>query len=529
MDLVVIEAFGKREAVKKNFPFEVEVFSTGGHLFDLPSNVLGVTEEGAVFVPRFPHRIERLLKAAARAKNIFIAADPDREGEVIAWHIKKLLEQSGVGARLVRLRFYALSRQEFERALSESSEELDIPLVRAGLARRIVDRLIGYTFSIRLKDPRTGQTKVYPVGRVKSAVMRRLAALEKAEGTLPTIYRGKILFLHGGTGGEVATCSIKATPGVRLPPRGTGTFRAWRVRTSPVRPYNTARFLSRFASNIRNVASAARNAQRLYERGYITYVRTREEVYTEEAVRLAREMGFEPAFRPERPESGHEALRPAVPEDPDTLVVRGDISPSEFLVYQEIYQRFLEVCQSQAEFFIEGELEIGRQRFWLEAVTTREEAIRALSTWKFTSPVFFAFDEVPEERRLKETLLWMDRNRIGAPSTYADTLVDLWARNYVTSDLKMTKEGRTYVEFLKERVPWLMPETSSLFEELLEKVRQGKASAYEVFEALVDTASPTAPRIHQEERTQRLQNPLKKEKEILRAVKLRTPSGMLSL
>jgi len=152
----------------------VLVRSTSGHLRDLPKGELGVdTEHG--FAPIYQARetsgklMSSLRALIAQSGRVILATDPDREGEAIAWHITKVFERELEGRETLRATFHAMTREEVRRGLA-SPRPLDTRLVRSAVARRVIDRLIGYHVSPRLWAEMEGDR--HGIGRVQAAALQ---------------------------------------------------------------------------------------------------------------------------------------------------------------------------------------------------------------------------------------------------------------------------------------------------------------------------------------------------------------------
>lgn len=157
----------------------VLVRSTGGHLRDLPEGRLGVDVERG-FAPQYevrnPRIVATLRPLVAQAGRIILATDPDREGEAIAWHITKVFEREVSGKEVWRATFHAITREDVRAGLRRL-RQIDGNLVKAAVARRVADRLIGYHLSPRLWAAMDG--KDHGIGRVQAAA---LAMLQAADG-----------------------------------------------------------------------------------------------------------------------------------------------------------------------------------------------------------------------------------------------------------------------------------------------------------------------------------------------------------
>lgn len=177
--LILVESPIKARTIaqyaREVFDDPVLVRSTGGHLRDLPEDRLGVEVENG-FAPQYEVRSGRIVSTlrplVAQAERVILATDPDREGEAIAWHITKVFERELAGKEVLRATFQAVTRQAVQDGLRRL-RPLDRNLVRAAVARRVADRLIGYHISPRLWAALEG--KEHGIGRVQAATLALLA------------------------------------------------------------------------------------------------------------------------------------------------------------------------------------------------------------------------------------------------------------------------------------------------------------------------------------------------------------------
>jgi DNA topoisomerase-1 len=393
--LVIVESPAKARTIKSFLGPEFEVESSIGHIRDLPERAadipakykkekwarLGVDVEGGflplyVVDPEKKQRVADLKKRLAKADELLLATDEDREGEAIAWHLLQVLNPKVPVKRMV---FHEITRDAIERALGET-REIDERLVDAQETRRILDRLYGYEVSpVLWKKIMRGLS----AGRVQSVATRLVVERERArmafvaadywdiEGTfVPGSFTARLVTV-GGTrvaqgrdfdaqgklkddavaldeqraralaaaleGAEFAVRSVERKPYTRrpAPPFMTSTLQQ-----------EAARKL-RFASQ-----TTMRLAQRLYENGYITYMRTDSTTLAESALKAAREQVRElygAEYVPDAPrkydrkvknaQEAHEAIRPAGDRFRTPQDVKSELSRDEFAVYDLIWKR----------------------------------------------------------------------------------------------------------------------------------------------------------------------------------------------
>jgi DNA topoisomerase I len=372
--LVIVESPTKARTIRAYLPDDFQVAASMGHVRDLPSSAsevppkvkkepwarLGVNVENnfepLYVVPTTKKKVvAELKKLAKEADEIYLATDEDREGESIGWHLLEVLQPTGVIKRMV---FHEITKEAIQAAL-EHPRELDLNLVRAQEARRILDRLVGYTISPLLWK------KVAPklsAGRVQSVAVRLLVLRERARRAFRSAtYWDLKATLERVAGSPPFSAQLSSVAGRRVAsgrdfeestgrlPEGKELLllgeaeaqalverlsrEAWRVveieekelTRNPAPPFTTATL--QMEAN-RKLGLAAREtmriAQRLYENGFITYMRTDSVNLSEEAIsaargRIADLYGNEylsPEVRRYRTKTkgaqeAHEAIRPA--------------------------------------------------------------------------------------------------------------------------------------------------------------------------------------------------------------------------
>jgi len=378
--LIIVESPAKAETIKKYLKGECEVLASKGHLKDLPEQSLGVDIEDQ-FKPRFvvvPSRrktLDMLRKAAREADRILLAPDPDREGEAIAAHIAEELKK--VNPRIERVLFHEITPSGIRAGIANPRPVND-RMVESQLARRILDRLVGYRVSPILWRKVQGGLSA---GRVQSPALRLIVEREREiEAFVPREYwvitavlrredadaHPFKAVLRSVRGRKADVRNREAADALIARLRGEA-FHVAKVerkerRRAPSPPFITST-LQQEASRLFRFppARTMQIAQALYEGvelggegrvGLITYMRTDSVRLSEEAVAAARTeivRRFGPAYLPARPpayrakkgaQDAHEAIRPTSVERRPEEVQRF-LKPDEFRLYQLIYQRFL--------------------------------------------------------------------------------------------------------------------------------------------------------------------------------------------
>jgi DNA topoisomerase-1 len=531
-NLIIVESPAKVKTIKKFLGRDYKVEASVGHVRDLPSKNLGVEDDGE-FTPQYqviPGKqkvVSKLQSAAAKAKHIYLAPDPDREGEAIAWHVAELLKDSD--APVSRIQFNEITSRAVKEAL-EHPRPLNENLFNSQQARRILDRLVGYKLSPLLwKKIKRGIS----AGRVQSVALRIIVDRERERQAFrPEEYWVFKAELEGPEPPPFVVDLWKVNK--KKPAIGSGdqaaalekdvlasTFTVAEVKEkersrTPVPPYITST-LQQDAS--RRMGYSAKKtmstAQRLYEgvdlgeRGttaLITYMRTDSVRISNEARDAAREfivgsLGKE--YYPEKPryyktkagaQDAHEAIRPVdvfiTPDDVRTLLPR-----DQFQLYKLIWQRFVASQMAAAKFWdttvtveagptlwrvkgerllfpgflkVYGKIDDNAELPKLTKGDTLD--VRKLDKeQKFTQPP----PRFSEASLVKE----LEEKGIGRPSTYAAIISTLIDRDYARLEEKKfapTELGATVVDMLAEHFASLMDvDFTANMEDLLDNVAEG--------------------------------------------------------
>jgi DNA topoisomerase-1 len=383
--LVVVESPTKIKTLQKVLGQNYKIAATVGHIKDLPQKEMGVDIEKG-FKPQYrtiagKQKVIKNLKATAgKAEDVYLAPDPDREGEAIAWHTAEVLRKKG--RRFHRVLFHELTGNAIKEAIQHPTE-LDINKYEAQQARRILDRLVGYQISPLLWRKVKGGLSA---GRVQSVAVKIICDRERAiqafepeeywsitaalEGNRPPAFTAKLVRQAGKkitvTNGETAQQITN-----RL---ATATFTVSQVtkkttRRNPLPPFTTSKLQQ---EAIRRLRFSARKtmmvAQQLYEGidlgdgetvGLITYMRTDSTRIAEEAAREALDLineRFGPDYTLSQPrffknrkkaQDAHEAIRPtAVGYTPESL--KPYLTADQAALYTLIWKRFVASQMQQA-------------------------------------------------------------------------------------------------------------------------------------------------------------------------------------
>ncbi|MBI4164347.1 MAG: type I DNA topoisomerase [Acidobacteria bacterium] len=385
--LVIVESPAKARTINKYLGGDYTVKASMGHVMDLPKKELGVDlkkkfEPTYITIPGKKDVIQELKSAASKADAIYLAADPDREGEAICAHLQELL--NGKKRKFYRVMFNEITKDAIHEAF-EHPGEIDSKLVDAQQARRILDRLVGYQISPLLWDK---VKQGISAGRVQTVALRLIVEREREiqaflikeywtieahlQGKHPPAFNARLFKIRGEdleipdqASAERHAAAIKASP-----------FVVKSVTTKEKRKYPVPSFITSKLQQeaVRKLHFSAKKtmmlAQKLYEGvelgeegsiGLITYMRTDSTRVAEGALAAAREYiqkTFGAAYLPEQAihykskkgaQDAHEAIRPTdVLRTPDSL--RSYLGPDEFKLYRLIWQRFVASQMNPAVF-----------------------------------------------------------------------------------------------------------------------------------------------------------------------------------
>ncbi|HOY98536.1 MAG TPA: type I DNA topoisomerase [Candidatus Aminicenantes bacterium] len=515
--LLIVESPAKAKTINKYLGSGYRVMASMGHVRDLPKSKLGVDvdkdfEPQYIIIPEREKVVGELRAAARTASSIILAADPDREGEAICWHLKAIFDD---GKKPVfRVRLQEITKQAVEDAVRHMGE-LNVHMFEAQQARRVLDRLVGYKISPLLwKKIGRGLS----AGRVQSIALRLVVEREREirafrkeefwtifaylEASLPPRFKAALSKIDGKKAkipdGASAQAIVDALKGARYVVRDVAVTEKKR---NPPPPYITSTLQQEAFRLLRfPVKKTMSVAQKLYEglplgergpMGLITYMRTDSVRISAEAQAWARAaivQSFSAAHVPSHPrvhankgkaQDAHEAIRPTSPElTPEA--VRPYLKKEEFSLYQLIWNRFF-ASQMSAAVLEETALTIAAgERFlftvkggvikfkgWWELYPKKEEDEEdALPPVKKDETLTLAELEPkqsftqPPARYTEGTLVKeLEAKGIGRPSTYAPIIATLQNRVYVVKEENKfvpTDLGMFVTDFLVKHFPDLM-------------------------------------------------------------------------
>ena len=346
-NVVIVESPAKAKTINKYLGSDFEVLASYGHVRDL------VNKDGSVLPDedfamkwqqgeRAGKTISEIKRAVKKAKAVYLAPDPDREGEAIAWHVKEILDDAKLleGKDLYRVTFNEITKTAVQEAF-QHTRQLDDPLIQAYLARRSLDYLVGFNISPVLWRKLPGSRSA---GRVQSVALRLICEREaEIEAFNPQEYwsietllqskdgapfTARLTHLAGNKLGKLDIGSegdaTKAVERIKQKALSIQEIKKKQVRRNPSPPFITSSMQMEASRKLGMSASQTmRNAQKLYEAGLITYMRTDGTTLSEDAVSQARSVikkDFGDKYLPSAPrlykskaknaQEAHEAIRP---------------------------------------------------------------------------------------------------------------------------------------------------------------------------------------------------------------------------
>ncbi len=538
-DLVIVESPAKAKTIERYLGSGYHVVASYGHVRDLPPRSLGVDVDGD-FTPRYEplkerrRELDKLTGQAQRADQVWLATDLDREGESIAWHIAQ--HAALPDERIRRVTFSEITKTAIEAAFAHP-RALNMDLVDAQQARRVIDRLVGYKLSPLVSSKiRRGLS----AGRVQSVAVRLVVERERAIDAFdPEEYWSLVARLERveGTGGFEAELTridgekarVGSEPEAREHEAALRTAeyrvatvtRSERKRTAPP-PFITST-LQQEAS--RKLGFSARRtmsvAQSLYEGvsltegqvGLITYMRTDSVAMASTAVAEARAViaeRFGDELLPQRPnafrtkargaQEAHEAIRPSsFARLPESL--RGALKPDEYRLYELIWRRAIASQMPPARFDQVG-VDVEAGRYTLHAGASKrifdgyqavyvegrddeqDERLVVLPDLREGEPLTLAdllseqhFTQPPPRYTEATLIRALEEHGIGRPSTYAPTLETIRQRGYVhVKDRRLFPEESAFrvTDLLVEHFPEVVDLAfTARMEERLDDVARG--------------------------------------------------------
>ncbi|MBQ7739416.1 MAG: type I DNA topoisomerase [Desulfovibrionaceae bacterium] len=553
-DLIIVESPAKVKTISKFLGAGYEVQASKGHIRDLPKATLGVDEEHD-FAPHYEISKDKekivatLCKAAAQAKTVYLAPDPDREGEAIAWHVAQIIQDKA--SDIKRIEFNEITARAVKEALSHP-RSLNKDLIDAQQARRVLDRLVGYKISPLLwKTIKRGIS----AGRVQSVTLRLIVERERERNAFKPeeywIFTAKLAGKNPPPfqvqlqkiAEEKAEIHNEVDANALLARLKDQKFLvqdiAKKERSRKPQPPLITSTLQQ-AANQRFGYTSKRTmsiAQKLYEgvelnvRGLtalITYMRTDSTRIADEAKEQAKKYiinNFGPDFLPKKPndfkvkksaQDAHEAIRPVdlaiTPE-----MIRSSVSAEMYNLYQLIYSRF--VASQMAPALVEDTIILvacqdtlwrahgerilfpGFLQVLPKAQANKDETVDlpklevGESLDCLEMPAEQKFTQPPARFSEASIVKEMEENGIGRPSTYATTVSTLMDRAYIEvkdRHIIPTELGIVVTDQLIENFPTLMDVNfTAQMEENLDKVALGEENWVKLMESFAENFNPS--------------------------------------
>lgn len=535
--LVIVESPTKVESIKKYLGSGYDIEATMGHVRDLPKSTLGIDLDSD-FEPKYisirgkGDLIAKLKKKAKNASKIYLATDPDREGEAISWHLAYLL---GIDPKAdCRITFNEVTRDVVKEAVKEA-RPIDMDLVDAQQTRRVLDRIVGYQISPLLwKKVKKGLS----AGRVQSVVMRLICDREREiEAFNPEEYwsidlkltndKGRLPFkakFYGTADGKKIPVSdeetaLKIVDELKAADYSVLKLTKKETRRKSAPPFTTST-MQQEASRKINFTSRRTMiaAQQLYEMGYISYMRTDSLRISEVAQKEAREFiaaQYGSEFIPAKPkqyrakksaQDAHEAIRPTSSVNtPEKL--KSKLKPDLYKLYRLIWLRFMASQMSDAVLdMVSADISAGKylvkasgsevkfagfMTLYVEGKDEAEEKSTKLPKLEEGQPLLLSkidpqqhFTQPPPRYTEASLVKAMEEDGIGRPSTYAPTIATISARGYVAKDGKSiypTELGFITTDLMKENFPDIVDvDFTAHMEDEIEDVADGTVSWKEI-------------------------------------------------
>ena len=532
--LVIVESPTKAKTIKKFLGKNYDVIASEGHVRDLPKSSMGIDKEND-FEPHYitirgkGDLVSSLKKAAKKADYVYLATDPDREGEAISYHLTVALKLEE--KKYKRITFNEITKGAVKESM-KNARGIDMELVDAQQARRVVDRLVGYEISPLLWE-KLGK-KSLSAGRVQSVALKMISDREKEiEAFIPDEFwtidadlivpgqKKPVPFslkadLSDSASAEKMQNKISSAEYKVVDIKTTS-----RTKKAPL-PFTTSTLQQTAASRINfSTSKTMRVAQQLYEGveikgkgtvGLITYLRTDSTRISEEADRNAKEYirsTFGPEYVAEDTEingtasgkkiqDAHEAIRPT-DVNITPAVLKGNVTAEQYKLYKLIYERFVGSRMKPAVYSIYTvTVEAAGETFKAAASTLSfagyQNVYSAEEEKEKNTPnlgginvgdvlklekldVKQHFTEPPSHYTESLLVKTMEDNGIGRPSTYAPTISTLLNRRYITKEQKnlyITELGEAVNGIMETAFPEIVDiEFTANMESLLDSIGDG--------------------------------------------------------
>ncbi len=539
-NLVIVESPAKAKTIKKFLGSNYEVIASNGHVRDLPKSQLGIDVEND-YEPKYitirgkGDLLAKIRKEVKKADKVYLATDPDREGEAISWHLSKTLKlEAGNSSRIT---FNEITKNAVKSSIKQA-RDIDMNLVDSQQTRRILDRMVGYTISPLLwAKVKRGLS----AGRVQSVALRIICDREEEiNAFVPEEYwnlegvfqvagdKNPLTAKFAGYGSDKITIRSEAELNEILKNLENAKFkiseikRGERQKKAPL-PFTTSTLQQEAAKTLNySTSKTMRLAQQLYEGvdvanhgtvGLITYLRTDSVRISEEADALAREFisgayGEEFVADKEKAkdngkkiQDAHEAIRPTY-VDLTPVIVKESLSRDQFRLYQLIWKRFVASRMQPARYeTISVKIDGNGYRFttsgfklifdgYMTVYTTEDDEKQNSTMLKnLTEAAELTltdlnhsqhFTQPPAHYTEASLVKTLEELGIGRPSTYAPTITTILARRYVVKENKnlyITELGEVVNNIMKQAFSSIVDVNfTANLESLLDRVEDGSVA-----------------------------------------------------
>ena len=544
--LVIVESPAKAKTIGKFLGRGYKVEASQGHVRDLPKSQIGVDAETG-FEPKYitirgrGEILNRIRKEARSASKVFLATDPDREGEAISWHLAHVLNIDETTP--CRIEFHEVTAKAVKAAV-KNPRTIDMGLVNAQQARRVLDRLVGYKISPLLwRKIKKGLS----AGRVQSVAAKMICDREEEiDIFVPEEYwtisspfkigKAKVNARFTALNGEKKELGSREEADAIVEKCAGAEFSVAQIKKTERRKYPAAPFTT---SNLQQEASrklgfttqkTMQIAQQLYEgveiagegsQGLVTYIRTDSTRIADEALEAVRAMiseNYAAEYLPEKPniyktrssaQDAHEAIRPTdINLRPDSI--KASLSRDQFRLYKLIYERFVSSQMTPAIYDtlavdIDGNTGVrfhsnfqklrfaGFTAVYEEGVDDSDEEANVNNLPELSEGMHAEIGEInpeqhftqPPPRYTEASLVRaLEEKGIGRPSTYAPTISTIIARGYVSRENKRlipTELGKIVNETMCKHFPDIVDITFTAdMEESLDEVEAGTAEWHKI-------------------------------------------------
>ncbi len=545
--LVIVESPAKAKTIGKFLGRGYKVEASQGHVRDLPKSQIGVDVENN-FEPRYitirgrGEILGKIRKEARSAGRIYLATDPDREGEAISWHLANVL---GIDAsEACRIEFHEVTSKAVKAAV-KNPRKIDMDLVNAQQARRVLDRLVGYKISPILWQK---VKKGLSAGRVQSVATKIICDREsEIEAFIPEEYWTLSTAFHIGDADVTARFTGYGDQKVELRTRAdadaviakcerakftVGAIKRGERRRLPAPPFTTSNLQQEASRKLGfSTQKTMQIAQQLYEgvelagegsQGLVTYIRTDSTRIADEAVEAVRALileGYGEDFLPEKPnvyktrksaQDAHEAIRPTVVERRPEKI-KASLSRDQYKLYKLIYDRFVSSqmtpalydtlavdidADSGVRFHFNGQKLrfAGFTTVYVESVDDPQEEAENTSLPELSEGMAAKagamdaeqhFTQPPPRYTEASLVRTLEEKGIGRPSTYSPTISTITGRRgYITKENKRlvpTELGRIVNELMCKNFPDIVDVAfTATMEDELDDVEAGNADWHRI-------------------------------------------------